>query len=61
MYYERTKYIDVRMYFIKDIIEQEIVQVKKIPTIDNPADIITEPVSIRKLRHCPNLIVVQNI
>ena len=41
MYHERTKHIDVRYHFIREI---EFIKVKKIGTVDNPADMMTNPV-----------------
>ena len=35
MLHERTKHIDVRMHFIRDVIEQGTNIMKKIPTVDN--------------------------
>ena len=41
--YERTGHIDVRMYFIRDMIAQGVVVVKKkIPTMDNPIYMMTK-------------------
>ena len=59
MYHERTKHIDVRMHFIRDVVALGTVAVKKIPTADNPADMMTKPVPTCKFRHCLNLIRVQ--
>ena len=55
MYHERTKHIDVRMHFIRDVVALGTVTVKKIPTADN----LTNPVPTSKFRHCLNLIRVQ--
>ena len=39
VYHARTKHIDVRYYFVREIIEEGVVLVQKIKTDDNPADI----------------------
>ena len=52
MYHERTKHIDVRYHFIRDVIEEGEIVVVKIPTTDNPADMLTKPVLVIKFKHC---------
>jgi len=58
MYHERTKHIDVRYYFIREI---KVIKVNKIGTADNPADMMTKPVTSRKFEHCLKLLSVQSI
>lgn len=41
VYHERTKHIDVRYHFIRDIIGKGDIEAKKVHTSDNPADMIT--------------------
>lgn len=38
LYHERTKHIDVRLYFVRDVIEDGIVEVNKVHTDDNASD-----------------------
>jgi hypothetical protein len=56
MYHERTKHIDVRYHFVREIISQKQVEVKKVGTADNPADMLTKPVSVAKFKHCLGLV-----
>ncbi|KAG9442249.1 hypothetical protein H6P81_018103 [Aristolochia fimbriata] len=56
MHHERTKHIDVRFHFIKDTIAQGTVMVKKIGTEDNPADMLTKSLLVKKFEHCLNLV-----
>ncbi len=56
MYHERTKQIDVRYHFIRDIISQGTVVVQKVSTHDNPLDMMTKGVPVSKFRHCLDLI-----
>ena len=56
VYHERTKHIYVRMHFVIDVIAEGSVVVQKIPTKDNPIDMITNPVPAAKFRHCLDLI-----
>jgi len=48
VYYERTKHIDVKYNFIREI---KVIQVKKISTADNPIDMLTKLVPSRKFEH----------
>lgn len=60
MFHERTKHIDVKHHFIRDIVSKGVVDVKKVSTHDNPADMITKAVPTNKFRHCLDLIGVCN-
>lgn len=60
MFHERTKHIDVKHHFIRDIVSKGLVDVKKVSTHDNPADMITKAVPTNKFRHCLDLIGVCN-
>ena len=48
MYHERTKHIDVRYHFIREI---EVIKVKKIGNEDNTADMMTKPVPSRMFEY----------
>ncbi|XP_048619931.1 secreted RxLR effector protein 161-like [Brassica napus] len=48
VYHERTKHISRKMHFIRDIIAQGDVSVKKICTSKNHADILTKVVPVKK-------------
>nr|KYP72642.1 Retrovirus-related Pol polyprotein from transposon TNT 1-94 [Cajanus cajan] len=55
-YHERTKHIDIRYHFIRDMIETRKIQVLKIATEDNPADMLTKSLPRAKFKHCLDLI-----
>ncbi|KZV27844.1 hypothetical protein F511_36122 [Dorcoceras hygrometricum] len=42
VFHERTKHIDVRFHFVREIIESGEVQITKISTEKNPADMCTK-------------------
>ncbi|KAL1223477.1 Retrovirus-related Pol polyprotein from transposon TNT 1-94 [Cardamine amara subsp. amara] len=50
---ERTKHIDVRYHFSRN---EKRIQVKKVGTADNPADMFTKPVPQSKFKHCLDLL-----
>lgn len=60
MYHERTKHIDVRLHFIRDIIAEGVIKVKKICTDVNPVDILTKVVPIDKFRNALDLLKLRN-
>ncbi|KAH9695612.1 hypothetical protein KPL71_022838 [Citrus sinensis] len=59
-YHERTKHADVRMHFIRDKIRSGVINVIKIPTEVNPADMLTKPLPTVKFRNSLDLIGVIN-
>ncbi|KAK0603791.1 hypothetical protein LWI29_008696 [Acer saccharum] len=56
VFHERTKHIEVKYHFIRDQISDGVVEVDKISTEDNPADMGTKVVPYSKLKHCLNLL-----
>ena len=56
MHNERTKDIDVRYHFIREVIAQEDILVKKINTTDNSTDMKTKPLPLIKFKDCVNLV-----
>ena len=61
MFYEKTKHVDVRMHFIRNVIAQGAIVLKKIPMVDNPTDMMTKSIPMIKFKHCLNLIGVSSI
>ena len=61
MFHEKTKHIDVKLHFLRDIISSGKVMVEKIHTDDNLADIITKPLTTIKFRKCLNLMGVTDL
>ncbi|GMP59796.1 hypothetical protein CsSME_00022932 [Camellia sinensis var. sinensis] len=45
MYHSRTKHIDIRYHWIREVMEQQLLELIKIHTNKNPADILTKVVS----------------
>ncbi|KAL3640704.1 hypothetical protein CASFOL_015672 [Castilleja foliolosa] len=59
MFHERSKHIDVRLHFIRDVIERKEVHMEKVGTEDNPADMLTKVLPMSKFRYCLKLIQVE--
>ncbi|KAH9754792.1 Integrase catalytic domain-containing protein [Citrus sinensis] len=55
-YHARTKHIDVKYHYVREIIEGGDVLLKKIGTKDNPSDMLTKVVSRVKFQHYLKLI-----
>ena len=55
MYHSRTKHIDVRYHWLRLAIEEQMLQLKKIHTDDNVADMLTKVVPPDKLELCIKL------
>ena len=60
-YLEKSKHIDVRLHFIRDLVMEMRIKVEKIHTDDNPADYITKSVSANKFQKYLRLICVSDL
>ena len=60
IFYMRTKYIDIKCYFICDVIYEGKVNVCKISTHDNTVDMITKPVPVAKFELCSSSVGLVN-
>ncbi|CAM8895916.1 unnamed protein product [Rhodiola kirilowii] len=56
VFHERSKHIDVRMHFVREVAETGEVKLVKVNTNDNPADMLTKSVPSSKFEHCLKLI-----
>ena len=52
VYHVRTKHIDVRFHFAWEIFDEGDIELLKIHTKENPADMLTKVVSGVKFTHC---------
>nr|GEU34318.1 copia LTR rider [Tanacetum cinerariifolium] len=52
VFHERTKHINVRYHFIREVLEAKTVEVLKVGTEHNVADALTKVVPGHKLQHC---------
>ena len=51
VYHSQTKHIDVRFHFVREIIDEGYILLKRIGTANNPADMMTKPVPLHKFKH----------
>ena len=61
VFHVRTKHIDVRYHFVREIIEDEKILLQKIGTAENPADMMTKVVTSTKFKHCLDLVNILKI
>jgi hypothetical protein len=58
MHHERTKHIDIRYHFVRDVVSEGKVLVKKISMEKNLVDMLTKPLPIIKFKFCKNSMAV---
>jgi len=51
VYHERTKHIDIRLHFVRDMIESKEIMVEKVASEENPADVFTKSLPRSKFKH----------
>ncbi|GJT00374.1 retrotransposon protein, putative, ty1-copia subclass [Tanacetum coccineum] len=56
MFHERTKHINVRYYFIREIVKSKAIEVAKIGTEDNADDAFTKVVPGLKFKYCMEIL-----
>ena len=59
VFHERSKHIDVRLHFIRNLIEDKAIKVEKVPGCENPADMFTKSVVLDKLRLFKSLLHIE--
>ena len=59
VHHARTKHIDVRYHFVREVIAEGDILIKKVATADNPADMLTKVVGASKFQHCLDLVHVK--
>ena len=56
MFHEKTKHIDIKYHYVRDVVAQGKLKVCKISTRDNPADMLTKLVPVAKFELCSSLV-----
>jgi hypothetical protein len=56
MFHERTKHIDVKYHYVREVIAEGRLKVPKISTHYNPADMMTNPILVAKVEPCSSLV-----
>ena len=56
MYHARTKHIDIIFHFVREILDEGDIELKKIHKKENPTDMLTKIVPGVKFEHCKKLL-----
>ncbi|CAH9139773.1 unnamed protein product [Cuscuta epithymum] len=56
VFHDRTKHIDVKFHYIRDIVEKGIIKLEKIPSEFNPADMGTKCLPVEKFVSCQKIL-----
>ena len=56
VYHIWTKHIDVRFYFVREILKEDDLVLKKIHTKENPTEMLIKVILGAKFNHCKNLL-----
>ena len=51
-FHSRSKHIDVRYHWIREVLDDGLLQLEKVHTDDNWSDMLTKTVSVNKLSEC---------
>ena len=56
LYHSKTKHVDVRYHFIREMLEEKQIQLVKVHTTENPADLLTKGLPAESFAHCRTLL-----
>lgn len=51
MFHDRTKHVDIKYHFIRDIISKWLLKINKIPTLYNPSNMGTKVIPLNKFQN----------
>ena len=60
-YHSKTKHISVKYHYVRDTVAAGEIVVRKVHTLENPADMLTKPLAIAKFEHCLDLVGIHSI
>ncbi|KAI5065237.1 hypothetical protein GOP47_0019932 [Adiantum capillus-veneris] len=52
VFHAKTKHVDVKCHFIREVLEDKRLQIAKIHTTENPADLLTKGLPSKRFAHC---------
>ena len=56
VYHAKTKHVDVKYHFIREMLEDKQIELVKVHTTENPADILTKGLPGESFAHCRELL-----
>ena len=51
VFHAKTKHIDMKYHFIRDMLEDKLVELVKVNIVDNPADLMTKGLPPERFAH----------
>ena len=61
MFHDRSKHIEMRYHYVRDMVQKNILSIQYVPTTKQTANILTKPLSLTKYVYFrDNLGVVEN-
>ena len=61
VYHDRTKQIDIRFYFIWEILDEGDIKLQKIHMTKNPGDMLTKVILRVKFAYCKELLQILQV
>ena len=52
VFHAKTKHIEVKYHFIREMLEDKLMKLVKVHTNDNPTDLLTKALSPEQFAHC---------
>ncbi|KAH7442662.1 hypothetical protein KP509_03G098000 [Ceratopteris richardii] len=52
VFHAKTKHIQVKYHFIRDVLDRKSIELVKVHTDDNPADLLTKGLPAERFAHC---------
>nr|KYP48030.1 Retrovirus-related Pol polyprotein from transposon TNT 1-94 [Cajanus cajan] len=56
VHHERTKHVDVKFHFVRDVVASDVVKIEKVATEENAADMLTKALPSNKFEFCLKLL-----
>ena len=56
VFHKRTKCIDIKLHFVREVVNKGVVKVKKVPNEDNPTYAHMKVLLATKFSYCLNLV-----
>jgi len=56
VHHEKTKHIDIRLHFVRDMVYSKEIMVEKVASEENPEDIFIKSLLRSRFKNCLNLI-----
>jgi len=60
-YHSKTNHISVKYHYVKDTVVAGEIVMRKVHTLENPANMLTKPLPITKFEHCLELVNIHRI